>query len=83
MGPPRDNPGRTAVKQLAGPAAFAAAFAATTRAAVGIIAELNHHHIDVMMVFGPVIADEDHQSSCSSVQLSLNLFRARGHPAAT
>jgi hypothetical protein len=51
---------------------------------VGIIAELNHHHIHVMMAFGPVIADEDHQSSPpSSVQLSLNLFRARGHPAAT
>jgi len=29
------------------PAAIAAAFAATTRAAVGIIAELNHHHIHV------------------------------------
>jgi hypothetical protein len=76
-GPPRDNPGRTTLRTVGRPTAIAAAFA-TTRAAVGIIAELNHYHIHVMMVFGPVIADEDNQSSPpSAVQLSLNLFRVR------
>ena len=35
------NPGRATLEQLAAPAPVAAAFGATTRAAVGIIAELN------------------------------------------
>ena len=48
-GPPsRQSRPHCGPKQLAGPAAFAAAFAATTRAAVGIIAELNHHRIRVL-----------------------------------
>ena len=34
------------------------------------------------MVFGPVVAHEDHRSP-PSLRFSLNLFRARGHPAAT
>ena len=78
--PSRQSRPHCGPNSCAAPLRIAAAFAATTRAAVGIIAELNHHHIHVMMVFGPVIADEDNQSSPpSSVQLSLNLFRARGH----
>jgi hypothetical protein len=39
--------------------------------------------IHIVMLFSPVITNEDHQPLPSSIRLSINLFRARGHPAAS
>jgi hypothetical protein len=47
-GPPRDNPGRTAVQTAGRPRCDRRRVRGPTRAAVGIIAELNHHRIRVL-----------------------------------
>ena len=64
-------------ERLAAPAAIVAALRPPPRSR-GHHRRPNPDHIHVMMVFGPVIADEDHQSSCSSVLLRVRHRQRRG-----